>query len=145
MHITEDHLRHMARRHHSTMQKLDGIKERVTGIAGRFVGTIETATFAWIGGALEGKTGGYAIGPLPINLLAGAAALALSHANIDKGRWNDDLNNFGNGLVGSWLAATGYAFGKRWRETKSLFGGGEGSPWGHPYQNGWPHAAPTAP
>jgi hypothetical protein len=59
-------------------------------------------------------------------------------------KWSDDLNHLGNGFVASWLAATGYAFGKRWRESGKFLGGG-GHPWTHPYENGWPHAAPAAP
>jgi hypothetical protein len=131
MNITEEHLHHMARRHHATMKKLDGIRERITGVTQRFVGTLEAATGAWIGGALEGRTGGAALGPLPINLLAGVALIAGSHLNV-AGKWNDDLTHVGNGLVGSWAAATGYAFGKRWKDTGKMFGGG-GHPWGHPY------------
>ena len=148
MHITEEHLHHMARRHHATMQKLDGIREKFAGFTGRFVGTIEVAAGAFIGGALEGKTGGWAVGPLPINLGVGAAFLVLGHANLGDGRWSSDLNNVGNGFVGSYLAATGYAFGKRWKETGKMFGGG-GHPWAHPYDApGWPHDAggpPAAP
>jgi hypothetical protein len=141
--ITEEHLHHMARRHHATMKKLDGIRERVTGITGRFVGTIEAAAGAWLGGAIEGRTGGASIGPLPVNLGVGVLLLAGSHLEMAK-KWSDDLNNLGNGFIGSYLAATGYAFGKRWKETGKILGGG-GHPWTHPYENGWPHGAPAAP
>jgi len=139
MHITEEHLQHMARRHHATMQKLDGLRSKFAGFTGRFVGTIETAAGAWIGGAIEGRTAGGTIGPLPINLGIGALALVAGHLDLAGGKWSDDLNNLGNGFVGSYLAATGYAFGKRWKETGKLLGGG-GAPWTHPYENGWPHA-----
>lgn len=143
MHITEEHLRHMARRHHATMQKLDAIKETVVGTTGRLVDTIETAGFAWIGGATEGRSGGWALGPVPLNLLLGVVAVAASHTNrIARGRFKNDLSNAGNGLIGSWAAAVGFAFGKRARETGSLFGGG-GHPFTHPYENGWPHAPAT--
>jgi hypothetical protein len=146
MHITEEHLRHMARRHHATMQKLDAIEEKVVGVSGRLIDTLETTGFAWIGGTIEGGTGGWALGPVPLNLLAGLVAIGASHANVAKGRFSNDLNNFGTGLIGSWAAAVGFAFGKRWRETKSLWGGGEGHPFTHPYENGgWPHGAPAGP
>jgi hypothetical protein len=146
MHITEEHLHHMAKRHHATMQKLDGLRDKFAGFTGRFVGTIETATGAWVGGAIEGRTAGGTVGPLPINLGVGALFLAGAHLGGEHlGRWSDDLNNLGNGFIGSYLAATGYAFGKRWKDTKSLLGGGSGHPWSSPYEDGWPHGAPATP
>jgi hypothetical protein len=141
--ITEEHLHHMARRHHATMKKLDGIKERVTAITGRFVGTLETGAGAWIGGAIEGRTSGGTVLKIPINLGLGAILLAAGHLDV-AGNWSEHLNNLGNGLIGSYVAATGYAFGKRWKETGKLFGGG-GHPWTMPYENGWPHGAPEVP
>ena len=144
--ITEEHLHHMARRHHSTMQKLDGIRSKIAGISGHAFGTLETGAGAWFGGMLEGRTGGLSVGPLPVNLLAGAAMLIVSYTNLAGPKYSEHLGNLGNGFIGSYLAATGYAFGKRWKETKTVFGGG-GHPWTHPYENGWPHtpAAPAAP
>jgi hypothetical protein len=142
MHITEEHLHHMARRHHATMQKLDGLREKFAGFTGRFVGTIEVAAGSWIGGAIEGRTAGGTIGPLPINLGVGALFLVGGHLDLAGGQWSDHLNNLGNGFIGSYLAATGYAFGKRWKETGKLLGGG-GHPWTHPYENGWPTGAPA--
>jgi hypothetical protein len=145
-HITEEHLHHMAKRHHATMKKYDGMRERIFGAAGRFIGTIETSAGAWIGGVVEGRTSGGAIPGLniPYNLGAGVVLLALGHIpTLRPGvgeQWSDHLNNLGNGFIGSYVAATGYAFGKRWKETKSLFGGG-GHPWTHPYENGWSHPA----
>ncbi len=144
MHITEEHLQHMARRHHATMQKLDGIRDKFAGFTGRFVGTIEVAAGSWIGGAIEGRTAGGSIGPLPINLGIGAVFLVVGHLDLQQGKWSADLNNIGNGFIGSYLAATGYAFGKRWKETGKMLGGG-GHPWTHPYENGWPQGAPPAP
>ena len=141
--ITEEHLHHMARRHHATMKKLDGIRERITGVTGRFVSTIEAAAGAWIGGAFEGRTGGWALGPLPLNLGIGFVLVAASHLRGAAKR-SDDLNQLGNGFIASWAAATGYAFGKRWKETGKMLGGG-GHPWSHPYENGWAPPAPPAP
>jgi hypothetical protein len=142
--ITEEHLHHMARRHHATMKKLDGIREKIAGISGHAFNTIETGAGAWLGGAFEGKTAGMALGPLPINLLAGGVLLFAGYTNLAKG-YSEHLSNLGNGLLASYTAALGYAFGKRWRETKQVFGGG-GHPWAHPYENGWtPPQAPVAP
>jgi hypothetical protein len=120
-HITEEHLHHMARRHHATMQKLDGLRERFAGITSRFVGTIEVGAASWLGGALEGRTQGAALGPVPYNLGIGALLLVGGHLNLAEG-YSDHLNNLGNGFIGSYLAATGYAWGKRWKESGKLFG-----------------------
>jgi len=60
----------------------------------------------------------------------------LGYGNIGGEKYSEHFNNLGNGLIGSYLAATGYSFGKRWRETKQLFGGG-GHPYTRPYEDGW--------
>ena len=146
--ITEEHLHHMARRHHATMQKLDGIREKISGYAQKSFGLLETGAGAWAGGMLEGKTGGMSVGPLPVNLLVGAGLLVAGYANLGGDKYSEHFNNLGNGFIGSYLAATGYAFGKRWKETGKILGGG-GNPWTQPYENGWPKgngvAAPAAP
>lgn len=126
------------------MQKLDGLREKFAGITGRFVGTVETAAGAWLGGAIEGRTAGGTVLNVPINLGAGVLFLVAGHLEMAGRDWSDHLNNLGNGFIGSYLAATGYAFGKRWKETGKLLGGG-GHPWAHPYENGWAPAAPPAP
>lgn len=141
-HITEEHLHHMARRHHATMKQLESLRDKYSGVRGRLAGTGEFLAGTWLGGTIEGRTGGAAIGPLPVNLGAGIALLAGSHFAGDK--WGKDLQNVGNGFIGSWAAATGYAFGKRWKESGKAFGGG-GHPWTHPYENGWSHGAPVGP
>jgi hypothetical protein len=131
--ITEEHLHHMARRHHATMKKLDGLRDRFSGIAQRGIGTVETAAAAWIGGAIEGRTNGKAIGPVPINLGAGVLLLAAGHLDLAGDKYSEHLNNLGNGLIGSYLAAVGYSFGKNWRDTGKMFGGHS---WGQPYGGG---------
>lgn len=137
--ITVDHIKHMADRHHATMKKLDGLREKVTGYAGHAACTLETAGGAWLGGAIEGRTAGAALGPAPINLLTGLALVGASHLKyVDNWGKSDDLNNFGNGFIGSYFAATGYAFGKRWKETGKVLGDGGGHPWSHPYENALP-------
>jgi|SRR6185436_17550205 len=125
-HITEEHLHHMARRHHATMRKLDGIRERLSGITGRFIGTIEVGAASWLGGALEGRTSGGTLLKVPYNLGIGVLFLALGHGvgQTESGvaSYSDHFNNLGNGFIGSYLAATGYAWGKKWKETGKLFG-----------------------
>lgn len=138
--ITEEHLHHMARRHHATMQKLDGLRAKFSGITQRFVGTLGTGAGAWIGGAIEGRTGGGTVLSVPINLGVGAVLLAAGHLDLAGDQWSEHLNNIGNGFIGSYVAATGYAFGKRWKDTGKVLGGG-GHPVTHPYENGWSHEA----
>lgn len=130
--ITEEHLLHMAKRHNATMKKLDGLREKFSGMTERFVGTLETATGAWLGGAIEGRTDGGTVLKVPINLGAGALLLVAGHLDLAGPVWSGHLNNIGNGFIGSYLAATGYSFGKRWKETGKIFGGG-GHSWTHPY------------
>jgi hypothetical protein len=135
--ITEEHLHHMARRHHQTMKKLAGLQEKFSGFAERFVGTVETGAGAWLGGTIEGRTQGGTVMKVPINLGVGALFLAVGHLELAGSQWSGHLNNIGNGFIGSYIAATGYAFGKRWRETGKLLGGG-GHPWRAPYgAPGW--------
>jgi hypothetical protein len=131
--ITEEHLHHMAKRHHTTMKKLDGLREKFAGMTERFVGTVETAAGAWLGGAIEGRTDGGTVLKVPINLGVGALFLVGAHLDLAGAQWSGHLNNLGNGFIGSYLAATGYSFGKRWKETGKLFGGHS---WSHPYETG---------
>ena len=142
--ITEEHLHHMARRHHATMQKLDGIRERVSGVVQRSLGAIEMGAGSWIGGMIEGRWNGATVGPVPINLGVGVLLLAGSFANFPNEKVSEHLSHLGNGFVGSYLAAMGYAFGKRWRETGKLIGGGDAT-WLNPYDDLQRGAAPAAP
>lgn len=132
--ITEEHLHHLARRHHATMKKLDGMREKFSGVAGRFVGTVETGVAAWLGGAIEGRTDGGTVLNIPINLGVGAILLALAHAgpglDLPGAQLSGHLQNLGNGFLGSYVAATGYSFGKRWKDTGKILGGHS---WTHPY------------
>ena len=84
------------------------------------------------------------VGPLPVNLLIGAGLLVAGYANLGGEKYSEHFNNLGNGFVGSYLAATGFAFGKRWKETGKILGGG-GHPWTHPYENGWPKGGAETP
>jgi len=131
--ITEEHLHHMARRHHATMKQLDGLRGRLAGMTGRFVGTVEVGVASWLGGAIEGRTGGGTFLKIPINLGVGALFLAAAHLDLAGPQWSGHLNNLGNGFLGSYVAASGYSFGKTWKETGKMFGGG-GAPWTHPYE-----------
>ena len=140
--ITEEHLHHMARRHHATMQRLDTIRERIRDISQKSLGMLGSAGGAWAGGLIQGRFERGGLGPIPYNLLAGVAFLVAGYANAGGERYSEHLNNIGNGFVASYLAGAGLAFGKRWRETGKVFGGFQGRPWTHPYENGWPKGAP---
>jgi hypothetical protein len=120
----------MAERHHHTMKKYDALRDKFAGMAERFVGTVEVAAGAWAGGAIEGRTDGGTVLKVPINLAAGAALLVAAHFDLATEKWSGHLNNLGNGFVGSYVAATGYRFGKNWKDTGKLFGGHS---WSRPY------------
>jgi hypothetical protein len=119
------------------------MRAKFAGVTGRFVGTLEVGTASWLGGALEGRTGGKAFGPVPLNLGAGLVLVALGHMNVGGALFakrtssadgsttesvmlasssSDHLNNLGNGFIGSYLAATGFAWGRKWKETGKMFG-----------------------
>lgn len=129
--ITEEHLHHMARRHHATMKKLDGYREKFAALTERFTGTLETGAGAWLGGAIEGRTAGATVLKVPINLGVGAILIAAAHFELAGAQWSGHLNQLGNGFVSSYIAATGYAFGKRWRDTGKLWGHHS---WSSPYE-----------
>ncbi len=120
--ITEDHLHHMAKRHHTTLKKLDQLKGKLSGMTERAVRTVEVGAGAWAGGLIEGRTAGQTVLHIPINLAAGVALSAAGYLDLAGDEWSGHLNNFGDGFIGSYVAATGYAFGKRWRDTGSLLG-----------------------
>lgn len=126
--INEEHLHHMAKYLHRAKRALNEVREKYAGPIARTFGTVETAGGAWLGGAIEGRSGGATVLRVPINLGLGAIFLAAGHLNIGK-EHSSHLLNVGNGLLGSYLAATGYAFGKRWRETGKIWS----NPWSSPY------------
>ena len=140
--ITEEHLHHMARRHHATMKKLDGIREQSLTRRNRLLGSAETTVGAWLGGAIEGRTSGGTVPLLgiPINLGIGALLLVVGHFDLAGDKFSSHVSNVGDGFIGSYAAATGYAFGKRWHEKGKAFGGG-GNTWEHPYVDGGPAPA----
>jgi hypothetical protein len=125
--ITEEHLHHMAKRHHTTMRKLDALKEKFSGMTERAVRTVEVGAGAWLGGVVEGRTGGGTVVHVPINLGVGLALSAAGYLDLAGNEYSKHLNNFGDGFIGSYVAATGFNFGKNWRDTGKLFaskGGG---------------------
>ena len=110
-HITEEHLHHMAKRHHATMQKLDGLRERISHDTRKSFGAIETGFGSFAGGLLEGRTQNMpGLGRLPVNLILGAGLLAAGYANVGGERYSSHWNNLGNGFIGSYLASAGYSF-----------------------------------
>lgn len=127
MSISAAHINHLAKRHHAVMKQLDGLRDKFAKATKGFLSTLEIGAGAWAGGALEGRTGGASLGPLPLNLGIGAILLAGSHLKLAGEQNSEHLNNLGNGFIGSYLAATGYSFGKEWKETGKLMGGNASS------------------
>lgn len=113
---TEEHLHHMARRHHATMKKLEAVHERSLGIKRHLAGTLGVGAGAWLGGLLGG-TGHNSVGPLPINLGVGALLLVAGNSAyvqrfVGGDKWSDHFNNLGSGFIGAFFAEKGFSFGQ---------------------------------
>ena len=115
------HIKHLADQvvHHK--RKHEDLKGKFEAITAGTIRLAEVGAGAWLGGVLEGKTSQGTFFHVPVNLgvgliLAGAGALDLA------GDWSPHLSNLGDGFIASYAAATGYSFGKRWKETGKLFG-----------------------
>jgi hypothetical protein len=121
MNVTEEHLHHMAKKLHHTNSKLHAIRAKFSGVTERAVRTVEVGAGAWLGGLVEGRTAGGTVMHVPINLGVGIALSAAGYLDLAGSEWSGHLNNFGDGFIASYVAATGYAFGKRWKETGKLF------------------------
>ena len=127
MNVTETHLHHMAKRHHSVLKKLEGIKGKLTHMTGRGVSVLEVAAGAWMGGVIEGRTAGKTVLHVPLNLALGLATTAAGLLDL-AGPYSEHLSNLGEGMVASYTAAAGFAFGQRWRTTGKLFARGAAAP-----------------
>jgi hypothetical protein len=55
------------------------------------------------------------LGPVPADLLAGVALHALGFAGI-AGKYDDDLHNFGDGVLSGYFVQLGAGFGAQWAE-----------------------------
>lgn len=113
MNIAEAQLHQMARRHHAKMQKLDGIREKISGLSIRALSTLETGAGAWVGGLMDGKL------QLPVNLslMFGVGFILLEFTKPGE-RYRGHYGSIGNGFLGSYLARAGYRFGHRLRESR---------------------------
>jgi hypothetical protein len=107
----EAHLHQMARRHHATMKKLDGTRERFAGFTRRGISTIEMGAGAWVGGLMDGKLQ-WTVSP---SLILGINLILLDYIGISP-RDSAHYGNFGNGFLAGPLARAGYRFGQRMRE-----------------------------
>lgn len=120
--IGHEHLHHMAKRlHHANMQ-VERVTAKVNGIAKKAADTGVTVGSAWLGGALEGVTGGSTV-PLinmPWNLFLGLVFTGFSHYTKVSDRipgGGRQLGNIGEGLLSSWTSAVGYHWGKGWKDS----------------------------
>jgi len=131
--ITEQHLHHMAKRHHVTMRKYDAIKEKARGTADRLLGTLEVGSGAFLGGMLEGRTQWAPLG-IPVSLLVGSALIVGAHLDtlLDFGALGSQvsghINNVGNGFIASYIGGVGHNFGTRWREDGTFLPKKSGAP-----------------
>lgn len=134
---TMEHFRHLAERAHKSDSALKKFKDKHSARLARYAGlafsVAETGAGAWLGGTLEGRTDGRKVGPLPLNLGVGVVLLTIGQLELAD-KYSSHLLNVGNGFVGSYFAAVGYSFGKRWKESGKTFPplwGGHS--WGSPY------------
>lgn len=125
--ITEEHLHHMAKRHHHISKKFDALRDKFAGMTERAVRTVEVGAGAFLGGVLEGRTDGGTVLHVPMNLGVGIALSAAGYLDLAGEEYSKHLNNFGDGFIGSYVGSKGYAFGQNWRNTGKLFGGGQGA------------------
>jgi len=150
--IHQEHLHHLAKRNHKLMEALHQAKAKGAKIGKILFGTLEVGLGAYVGGVIHGRTMkhvdpvtgetvGATVGPIPMELAAGAAVLALGHFDILGEEWTPHVDRFGTGLVAAFATNKGYAFGERWK-----FGGLRAAltPWKHAAAPGLPAPAPAA-
>jgi len=100
------------------MQKLDGLREKISGFSARAGGTIEMGAGAWIGGLMDGKLQW----PVSMGLVFGFTLTALDYLNMSaEGHrfYGNHYGNLGNGFLASYLARAGQRFGTRMLERSS--------------------------
>ena len=124
MNYTEAHVHHLAKKAHAYKSRLEEHLGSQASVVERGLNLLVIGAGAWLGGMVEGKTGGGTVAHVPINLLAG---LVFNGAGFfgEKvfGAYAPHLNQFGNGFNASWVAAKGFTFGQTWQQTGKLFGG----------------------
>lgn len=115
MNVTEEHLHRMARRHHATMQKLDGIREEIAEYSNRAFSTIETGGGAWVGGLMDGKLQW----PVSAGAVFGVGFILLDFLDFGGEKDSARYGNIGKGFLAGPLARVGYRFGQHMRERRS--------------------------
>jgi hypothetical protein len=119
--LTHHHLHHAYSQAEKHKKKWEAYREKFSAVTEGAIRLVEVGGGAWLGGMLEAKTGQGTFMHVPINLGIGVALSAAGFLDL-AGEYSEHLNNVGDGFIASYAAATGYNFGKNWKETGKLFG-----------------------
>ena len=122
--ITREHIAHLYNRGQQASRRLDALRDRLTGVTRKAVGTLETAAAAGVGGLIQGRAGaeGSHILHVPTDLGLGLVLNVLGYFNA-AGDYSEHLNNVGDGFLASFTSSVGFGWGAAWRETgKFSFG-----------------------
>lgn len=116
-----EHVAHLAKRHHTVSQKLEKLRGKVGSLAEKGIRTIEIAAGAVIGGVIQGRAGGTAhLLGIPVDLVAGVGLHLAGYLDLAGDDWSDHLNNVGDGFLGAFFSDVGHGVGKRWKASGSL-------------------------
>jgi hypothetical protein len=119
--LTHHHLHHAYSQAEKHKRKWEAYREKFSAITEGAVRLAEVGAGAWLGGMIEGKTSQATFMHVPINLGVGVALAGAGFLDL-AGAYSEHLANVGDGFIASYAAATGYNFGKNWKETGKLFG-----------------------
>jgi hypothetical protein len=92
-------------------EKIQGKSESVMA---HMTQSLEIGAAALASGVVKGRFGAVSLGPVPADLLAGVALHVLGFAGL-AGKYDDDLHNFGDGVLAGYLVQLGAGFGTQWR------------------------------
>ena len=101
------------------------IKGKTESMMGHLTQSLEIGGAALASGVVKGRFGAVSLGPVPADLLVGVALHVLGFAGL-AGKYDDDLHNFGDGVLAGYLVQLGAGFGTQWRIKSGLspFAGG---------------------
>ncbi len=94
--------------------KISKYKEKADDIVQKAVTTVEIGSASFGMGVLMGKTGGFSILGVPLDLGLGLGMNLLGFLGVG-GKYADHLHNLGNGSLAHNLGALGYKIGDDWK------------------------------